>query len=453
MVISSLKDEEQEIAYEHKNDQLILSNLNAKNGKEIDLIIQFSGIPMDGLVIGENKYGNRTFFGDNWPNRAHNWFVCVDHPSDKATIDYTVFVPPHYEVIANGEFVQMSIIREDLHRYKYSSSVVLPTKVMVIGVADFESKDLDSDSEVSISSWVYPENKNKAFYDFDLAPQILEFFVNYIGPYEYEKLANVQSTTRYGGMENAGCIFYDEHSINGKRTSETLIAHEIAHQWFGNSVSEKDWMHIWLSEGFATYFTNLYIEKNYGVEAFQKQLAKDRKQVIDFYKKYPNPIVDSNYVNLIDLLNPNSYQKGAWVLHMLRRKIGDEHFKSGIIAFYQKYRLSNADSEDFIRIMEEISGSDLTDFFQQWIYSSGHPIIKSEAKIKKKEISITITQTQSNETFSFPLVLEMTLKSGEVILNKVEITEANHTFQFKTPGKVKSWKIDPFVDLLFQNAI
>jgi aminopeptidase N len=103
--------------------------------------------------------------------------------------------------------------------------------------------------------------------------------------------------------------------------------------------------------------------------------------------------------------------------------------------------------------MEEISGSDLTDFFQQWIYSSGHPIIKSEAKIKKKEISITITQTQSNETFSFPLVLEMTLKSGEVILNKVEITEANHTFQFKTPGKVKSWKIDTFVDLLFQNAI
>src|SRR5207249_666261 len=125
----------------------------------------------------------------------------------------------------------------------------------------------DSPKNIPVSAWVYPQDSAKGFYDYALATEILKFYANYIAPYPYKKLANVQSKTIFGGMENASAIFYAENSVNGERTSEDLLAHEIAHQWFGDMASETSFEHLWLSEGFATYFTDLYFEKKYGKEA------------------------------------------------------------------------------------------------------------------------------------------------------------------------------------------
>jgi aminopeptidase N len=222
----------------------------------------------------------------------------------------TIKVPAKYKAIANGELLQMTALDTGFVEYFYRSNVPLPTKVIVIGIAEFVVKQVGTFNNTPVSSWVYPTNSDEALFDLDLAPDILSFFTTYIGPYEFEKLANVQSTTRFGGMENAGCIFYDENALNGTRSSEALIAHEIAHQWFGNSVTEKEWMDIWLSEGFATYFTNLYLEKTYGRDALNEQLIRNRIKVVVFYSKYPKPLVDSSVTNLEQLLNPNSYQKG-----------------------------------------------------------------------------------------------------------------------------------------------
>jgi aminopeptidase N len=450
MVVQSISMSDLELKFSHERDVIIIENLQPNSQREIELKVVFSGIPIDGLVIGENKYGNRTFFGDNWPNRAHNWFACVDHPSDKATVQFSVQAPNHYQVIANGEFMGKSDANNSDVIYEYSSTIPLPTKVMVVGIAAFKIQNLPSSAGVNLSSWVYPENEQKGFFDFDLASSIVPFFVMYLGPYEYEKLANVQSTTRFGGMENAGCIFYDENSINGKRTCETLLVHEIAHQWFGNSSSEKEWQDIWLSEGFATYFTNLYLEEFKGAAVFRKQMEQDRSQVIQFYSKYNHPIVDTSYTELMNLLNPNSYQKGAWVLHMLRRELGDEMFKKGIIAYYRKYRLSNASTDDFKHSMEEVSGLDLNLFFQQWLYQSGHPVLSISGEINKKSIQFIVQQTQKSNDFSFPLTIELTLKKGEKLIKVIEINERNEIVNFETPKKVKSWKLDPFVDLLFE---
>lgn len=452
MHVKSISDGNTQLSFSHKDAQLNLIGLKSFGRKDIELQIVFSGIPIDGLVIGENKYGNRTFFGDNWPNRAQNWFACIDHPSDKATINYRVQVPDHYEVIANGIFVGKQKMNNSESLYEYSSNIPLPTKVMVIGIADFEVKALGVTKGVPVSSWVYPENKENGFYDLDLAPQILTFFIDYIGPYEYEKLANVQSTTRYGGMENAGCIFYDENALNGKRTSEDLIAHEIAHQWFGNSASEKEWEHIWLSEGFATYFTNLYIEKSHGIKAMQEQMIKDRTKVIRFYQNYPHPLVDSNFTSLLDLLNPNSYQKGAWVLHMLRLKMGDEQFQKGIVAYYQKYRLSNATTTDLKMVFEETSGIELTQFFNEWVYSAGHPQLKINVKSKKKDFSLSIEQKQASNYSSIPLTLQIVLKNGERIQKEFQLTDRSFVFTETFKKKIKSWSIDPNVDLLFETV-
>ena len=308
----------------------------------------------------------------------------------------------------------------------------------------------NSDSSIEISSWVYPQNSDKSFYDLELAKDIFNYYVSWIAPYEYEKLANVQSTTRFGGMENAGCIFYDENAFNGKRTSEALIAHEIAHQWFGNSASESDWQHIWLSEGFATYFTDLYLEHKYGQERIQKQLAKERGEVIQFYKNYPHPIVDTGYSELMDLLNENSYQKGAWILHMLRQKIGDELFHKSIVSYYNKYRLSNASSSDFIEVVEEISKQDLDQFFNQWLFQSGHPQLKVSKKIKGKNCKLKIEQIQLETFKDIPLKIEMVLADGTKRYEELILNDKSHDFIFKCNKKIAQLNLDPYVQLLFE---
>ena len=230
---------------------------SAHTGDTVDFTILYEGIPADGLIIDKNKYGHRTFFGDNWPNRAHNWLPCVDNPSDKASVDFIVTAPGHYQVIANGLQVEETNLTEQLKQTHWKETVDLPTKVMVIGAADFAVNYAGDVDCISVYSWVYPENKEKGFYDYALAKEILPWFIKNVGPYAYRKLANVQSKTQFGGMENASAIFYFENSVQGDRKVEALLTHEIAHQWFGNSATEASWPHIRFSEGFATYMTHI----------------------------------------------------------------------------------------------------------------------------------------------------------------------------------------------------
>ena len=436
-----------ELDFKHKENLLILNNFRPVNSNNIEIEIHFKGVPIDGLVIGKNKFGSRTFFGDNWPNRAQNWFACNDHPSDKATVEYVVTAPAKYKVVANGQLISKKINKKTVV-YHYKSGIVLPTKVMVVGIANLSEKQSGTVAGIPVFSAVYPENEQAAFKDFEIAPTILKFFIDYIAPYEFEKLTNVQSTTRFGGMENAGCIFYDENSIGGTRSSENLIAHEIVHQWFGNSASEKDWPHLWLSEGFATYLTNIYIQKTKGELAFDTQLIKDRNKVIAFAKEYKHPVVDESYTNLMDLLNANSYQKGAWVLNMLRTEIGDSLFQLSIQTYYKKFRLSNADTKDFQEVVESVSKLDLDWFFKEWLYQAEIPTLKISDEIAGKYFKLKIDQ--KGYVFRFPLIVEIKFQNGETILEKIQIKDKETIFTKEYASEIGSFRIDPMVDLLFQ---
>jgi len=450
MVVTSVKENNQPVSFLQESENIHIYTA-AHAGDTTVFTIVYEGIPADGLIIDKNKYGHRTFFGDNWPNRAHNWLPCIDNPADKAAVDFIITAPEHYQVIANGVQTEENNLPGQLKQTHWKETVDLPTKVMVIGAADFAVNYAGNVDCIPVSSWVYPENKDNGFYDYALAKDILPWFIKNVGPYAYRKLANVQSKTQFGGMENASAIFYFENSVQGDRKVESLLTHEIAHQWFGNSATEASWPHIWLSEGFATYMTHLYLENKYGIDTLQKRLVEDREKVIAFSKKKYTPIVDTSITsNFFQLLNANSYQKGGWVLHMLRRKLGDSLFWNGIKNYYAKYAGKNATTDDFRITMEASSRQDLQSFFKQWLFTAGHPVltISQSYNRKNKTATIVIEQTQS-ALFIFPLQLLIASANGKEIKT---ITVKDRTTTLVVPAVSGLTKItpDPVCDLLFE---
>lgn len=443
--------------FQQSNDKLVIQLKNSAANTTDTFEIIYSGIPSDGLIISKNRFGDRTFFADNWPNRAHNWIPCNDVLTDKASVEFIVTAPSHYQVISNG----VQIEETNLDKYKklthWKEEVPIPTKVMVIGVAPFASIEFGTYNNIPVSGWVYPQNKEKGVHDYSVALPILKFFAEYIAPFPFEKLANVQSTTIFGGMENASAIFYDERAVNGRRTSESTVAHEIAHQWFGDMATEKSFAHLWLSEGFATYLTNIYWEHQYGKEEMWERLEEDRQKVLGFSRINKRSVVDS-VSDYMDLLNANSYQKGGWILHMLRNEVSDATFQKIIQQYYQQYKGSNADTRDFQNVAEKVSGKKLGWFFNQWLNQPGIPHIDLEWAYDTKERKLGLAiKTNKDTRFVYNLDIAVEYKDGkrETLKNAFEVDDKSTSLSKKIAVKDAPVKIilDPSMRLLYSANI
>ena len=459
MTVKSVAVNDSKLSYEQKDNRLIIHLITPSKKDEIRTYeISYSGIPADGLIISKNKYGDRTFFGDNWPNRAHNWLPVIDHPYDKATCDFIITAPAKYQVIANGSLVEETDLSNGMRLTHWRESVSIPTKVMVFGTAKFAVQYLKKFNCIPIETWVYPQDREKGFFDFEPAEKIIKLFTKLIGPFPYEKLANVESKTKYGGMENASNIFYSEREVTGTRSSEVTVAHEIAHQWFGDAISEEDWDHIWLSEGFATFFQNVFTGYEFGQDSLIHALERERQLVIRYDEFNPDsPIVDTTVINLNRLLNINSYQKGAWVLRMLRHVLGEKTFWKGIKLYYKTYRNKNALTKDFEKIMEKASGKDLSWFFKEWLYEPGLPYLdwKWNYNSEEKSLKINIKQTQPyNNIFKMPIDLAVYSKdNSKPKIETVEIDRNENSFKLKSDFVPVKIILDPGTWILMNENI
>ncbi|QOI96136.1 MAG: M1 family metallopeptidase [Flammeovirgaceae bacterium] len=456
MTVNEVRVGNRQAIFSHKNNRLkILLPTEAAAGSEITITIHYAGIPQDGLIISKNKFGDRTFFGDNWPDRARNWLPAIDHPYDKAKVEFIVIAPPHYDVVANGARVEQSFVNSKQKLTHWSEEADIPTKVMVIGVARFAIHQAGRVGNIPVESWVYPQNKEAGYSDYQPAVKVLDFFNRFIGPYPYEKLANVQSTTIYGGMENASNIFYYENSVTGNGEIENLIAHEIAHQWFGNSASENDWHHVWLSEGFATYFTHVYNEFTYGVDRLKEGLQRDRTTVIQHCTRAPAAVIDTRITDYPKLLSPHVYQRGSWVLHMLRQEMGDEAFFTGIRNYYTRYQNSNALTSDFRLVMEAASGKTLNTFFGQWLEETNLPELTGQWAYNPaaKAISLTIEQVQPGRVFDLNLEIAIHNGTSEPVIKTVKINQKSTKTSIPVDFKPVKLELDPATKLLFKGNI
>ena len=389
------------------------------------VLIDYHGTPQDGLIIGLSARGRRVAFVDNWPERARFWLPTVDHPSDKAMTRFAIQAPAGWRVVANGRLNQTE------HGREWDESHPIPVYTMVFGAGEFTVSHhhpvINGRDTIPIEVWTYPEDS--AFADavpFRRATEIVEVMQRLIGPFPYEKLAHVQSSTKFGGMENSSAIFYAEKPYVERKMGEGVVRHETAHQWFGDAVTERDWPDIWLSEGFATYFdgvigaaldgdTVLVNSMRANAESYFKSDVTDR------------PIVDSGYAaDPIKLLNANSYPKGAWVLHMLRGTIGDSAFFRGLRTYYRTYRDSNATSADLQRVMEKEARTNLGWFFHQWLYQPGYPQLdvswQYDAGARKVMVGIIQRQKPEWGLFRLPVVtLEFRANNGAVMRRDVAV--------------------------------
>ena len=432
----------------------------------MQVMVAYRGEPTDGLIIRTDSQGRWTGFGDNWPTRARFWIPGVDDPGDKATVSWRIIAPPGRRVVANGTLVEETPIAKgggftgNRVLTRWDENRAIPLYLMVIAAAPLAYYDLglsacgraEIGGCVRQSVYVAPEQRGFLPGPFARANEILEFIASRVGPFPYEKLAHLQSSTKYGGMENASAIFYSDRGFREGTMGTGVIAHEIAHQWFGDAVTAARWADVWLSEGFATYFAQLWVEHSAGDTAFHRSLGENRADIIASKDVATRPVIDTVETEYLRLLNANSYDKGGWTLHMLRGLLGDSAFFRGVRSYYDKHRHANALTDDLRRELEKSSGQDLRWFFRQWLERPGFPELTTSWTYDRasKRVRLRIDQGARFGAYRFPLVVAV---RGPGVEKRVTINvPAERTFTVMLPLELSSAPtavtFDPDVALL-----
>ena len=463
MAIDSVSIAGAPVQFDRTSEQLNVTLPRAANrGDKLSITISYHGRPRDGLIFAKDRDGKQSATGDNWPNRVHQWIPTFDHPSAKATASFTISVPRRYQVVANGKFINTT---DDAANsvWKFEESRAIPPYCMIVTVNEGAVINSPDQTITNLIYNVSQKDRDYAVKGFSTAAPALAFFNQTIAPYPYEKLALIVAETRFGGMENSSAIVFPNNLLaqrGGEKMSarygipvriRNVVAHEIAHQWFGDSVTESTWADLWLSEGFATYFAGLFLEKYEGDAAFREYMRDAAGEYLSYAKHNHVPIHDTTTPDLMGLLNGNNYQKGAWVLHMLRRQLGDEAFFKGVRNYYNDHREANATTEDLRNALEKSSGKNLKDFFARWIYGAGHPRYElswgSMERASTTSVVVRLNQLQDDEPFLDPVPIEFTVNGKperRTIYPKGKLT----TETIKLPGNPTAVKIDPDDTLL-----
>lgn len=447
MTVSGVTSGGVPVPFSHQADRLQMAvEPPPAVGDRREFIVRYRGTPAGGLRTVRNRYGVRMMFAENWPDQARQWLPTVDHPSDKATSEFIVTAPAGQRVVAGGRLRTSTQLPDGRTVSHWVQDHPIPAWQNVIAAGPLTEVSGADAQGVPVYAWVYPEDAARAAPLINDTRRALEFFTGFVGPFPYRKLGSVQAVMSFGGMENAGSIFYSEAMFDG-RDLAPLVAHEVAHQWFGDSITERDWDDVWLSEGFATYFALLFIEHDRGRGAFLGGLNQSRSRILGAEQADPQAtVVHANITDLRRLIGPLVYEKGAWTLHMLRGVVGDKTFREGVRRYFDQYRDRNATTDDFRNTVERVHGSDLSWFFDQWLKRPGTPAVSGgwSYDATAKRVRIDLVQSQPGKPFRLPLELRLDgpgLTGGSVM--KVEMIEKSQSFESASDVAPTSLAVDP----------
>lgn len=431
-----------------KNRLFIQTSKELTDTLKIEIV--YKGTPkrsgFDGFVFGEVN-GQSLVYNISEPIYAPTWFPCDDDPSDKAFLDIEITNDSQYVSVSNGNLINVEV-KEDKKTYHYKTVYPISTYLVAVYSAPYKSfydvyTGLDGNDSMKIEYYVMPEHFEDSKIDFaehlDIMKTLSELFGEY--PFIKEKYGVAEFLWNYGAMENQTITGIGYAFVGGYDFFKDTYVHELAHHWWGNSVGPKTWNDIWLNEGFATYSEALYAEAKHGKDALTSKMQS----------KFSDNFRGTLYASK-DLFGETVYDKGAWVLHMLRYEIGDSSFFKSLHNYYDLYKYSNASVEDFKDVCENVSGINLDKFFDQWVYNGTDNIFCSytfDFENDKKQCSVNILQEpQTYYEFHFPLEIKFDFADGSFEIQKLYVDEMTEEFTFKFDREIETIHLDPDSRLL-----
>jgi len=432
-------------------------------GEEARVRIAYSAAPEEGLYFRTPEQGypaeDTHLFTQGEAITARCWFPCYDAPNEKFATELICWVPEGMTAISNGRLVEDKFDPErNLHMFHWRQDKPHVSYLVALAAGRFRKLE-DKWRDVPLTFWTPPSLFPLASNSFACTRDVMKFFEKEIGvPFPWDKYAQVcVHDFVAGGMENTSLTLLTDRTLHpteteNLRSSESLIAHEMAHQWFGDLVTCKEWAHLWLNEGFASYYENLYIGHRYGRDAFLYQMWRDARGVLS-HQNDEIPIVWREYSRPDDQFSFRNYPKASWVLHMLRSQLGEPLYRRCIRAYLRRYAFRSADTEDLLEIVEELSGRSWERFADQWLYHGGAPDIKAEYEWDEQRglAKLTLKQRQKISdkvmVFRFPLTIRFKGK-GYDFRRTVEARNQEEQFTFALPAPPRLIRLDPDYTLL-----
>ena len=436
-------------------------------GVEASVEIDYTAEPVQGLYFRTPEMGFPKGDAHCWtqgePHEARHWFPSFDYPNERSSTEIICHVPQDMTVVSNGRLVDENDEADGMKAVHWLQEKP-HVSYLICMVAGHLEKLEGKHRDVPLGFYTQPSKAKYAANAFRDTTDIMAFYEEEIGvPYPWDKYDQVTCADyHWGGMENTTLTTLTQRTIHADeienvRSSRSLNAHEMAHQWFGDYVTCKDWSHLWLNEGFATYYALLHERHQFGQDAFNYGLYLDARDDIAPMKKDLRPIVYREYKDPGEQFDFRNYPKGSWVLHMLRSMLGEDQYRQAIRTYLQRHALSDVETEDLREAFEEVSGRPLDKFFDQWVYHGGVPELKVTYRWIAKEKTAHVTVEQTHETNDDVLLFELEtdlrfIVDGAGVDEPIKIDGRRHDFYVKLPAEPQIVRFDPQYTLLAQVA-
>lgn len=399
-------------------------------GEALSLSVDYSGEPRRGLYFIEPSEHEpnrpREVWTQGQDDDSRCWFPCFDYPNQKAKTEVIAHVPRGLFALSNGQLIQRTEHENELV-FHYRQDIPHATYLVTLVVGDYVAIE-HAGARVPVISYVHPHQEEQGRLSFSRTAEMVELFSKKIGiDYPYPRYSQIcVADFIFGGMENTSAttlteqiMFDQKNEADYRRIAESLVAHELAHQWWGDLVTCSDWSHAWLNEGFATYFETVWRE--HGESAAEAAYARLLDQEAYFAETYRRPLVEKMYEEPIDLFDRHHYEKGSCVLHLIRFALGDADFWRVLQLYGEKHRGKSVESDDLRNAVREVTGKNLESLFDQWVYAPGHPqlTIGGAYDVEEQAFNLTVEQTQRGdripEAFVFPIDIEIATEGGSEV--------------------------------------
>jgi aminopeptidase N len=446
LVADSIGLDGNSISFTHSGEQLLLEfSRDIAENNRFTLDIHYHGAPDERGFL----FYDRCAYTMAEPEDARYWFPCHDVPWDKATAGLKITVPVGIEVASIGFLQYRTVSENGMETFYWATDYPVATYLICVTMSDEYmiwtdwAVDATGDS-IKMPYYVFPEDYLKSRNDVKNLPEALWFFSDRFGPYPFEKYGTATVTQAwFGGMEHQTMTTVIQRWWQGDRSYEWGFVHELAHMWWGDAVTLQDWPDIWLNEGFATYSEILFHEKFYGWESFHSVMQDRKKVYLEQAATIDFPVYDPPRDQLFNW--GIVYIKGSWVLHMLRRVIGEIRFWTVLSTYYDTYRYENASTADFQQVCEQIYGQPLDWFFDEWIYHAGYPSLTYSWKNEYQpddRFTARVFIHQDSPVFQMPVDVRI-LYAGSLLDTTVWIRNFREEFDLALPDSVQNIELDP----------